>query len=423
MKTPSPWLITLLSRVGVFAPVLALLTLFAQSGGAAIIITSVVETGGDNEATDTITAKWTGQTFPVSIANEPFPGAVVGNNYTVRPWGAVQPAYVDRNHHHTNADPAAMPAYLVGGDYIMSGNDNRENATYLLDVTVSQAARVFLLIDNRLGDTINATPPTFDATHMQWVLDEGWTPVITGLNHLGSPTAPDETGIDEGGNGDIQQYFSIYTKVFPAGSFQLRQADNAGQNMYAAVVQPLSGYETAVRADGPIAYWRFDFGTPTTAENSGSLGAAANGTYMNGAAQGAQAPRSPAFVGFAADNVALQCDGANDFVTALSLMNGRPVFTISGWMRRNGPQPNRTGLWGQNDIVEFGYIDNTSLELWTDNGLHTCAATPCPAPFPDGEWAHIAVVSTGSGPGQTASLYTNGVFSNSREVRSRRPTS
>src|SRR5438034_4245423 len=35
------------------------------------LITWVVETGGDNEATDTITAKWTGQTIPVSIADEP----------------------------------------------------------------------------------------------------------------------------------------------------------------------------------------------------------------------------------------------------------------------------------------------------------------------------------------------------------------
>lgn len=33
----------------------------------AAVFSNVVETGGDNEATDTITAKWTGQNFPVSI--------------------------------------------------------------------------------------------------------------------------------------------------------------------------------------------------------------------------------------------------------------------------------------------------------------------------------------------------------------------
>ena len=38
---------------------------------SAAVIVNVVETGGDNEATDTITAKWTGATFNTTIANEP----------------------------------------------------------------------------------------------------------------------------------------------------------------------------------------------------------------------------------------------------------------------------------------------------------------------------------------------------------------
>jgi hypothetical protein len=406
MKNSSPTLLTRLARAGVFAPVLALLTLFAPNGGAAPIITSIVETGGDNEPTDTITAKWTGQTFPISVAGEPFPGAVIGNNYTVPAWGAVQPAYVDRAHHHTNAAPAPMPTYLLGGEYIMSGNDNRDNATYLLDVTISQPARVYLLIDNRLGDTVNATPPTFDATHMQWVLDQGWTPVITGLNHLGLPAVPDETGIDEGADGTINNYFSIYTRVFPAGTFQLRQADNTGQNMYAAVVTPYApgGYSAAVRADGPIAYWRFNNDTAPTANNLGSLGPTANGTYMNGAASGAEAPRPPAFIGFEAGNTALQLDGVDDFVaSAAGMLNGLPNITMSGWIRRAGNQNNRTGLFGQNDVIEFGYIDNGTMQTWVDN-----FQTPVnvPTPFPDLEWDHVAVVIDGANLRMTT--YTNG---------------
>ena len=43
----------------------------AQAGS---IITNVVEMGGDNEATDTIAAQWTGTTFTVSVDNEPVPG-------------------------------------------------------------------------------------------------------------------------------------------------------------------------------------------------------------------------------------------------------------------------------------------------------------------------------------------------------------
>ncbi len=104
-------------------------------------ITNVVETNGDNEATDTIPAKWTGQTFTVTVADEPFVGAVVGNPYTVGTFGNQAPTYVDRAHRYLNhlgsgatlPPPVdfVIPAYLLGQEYIMSGNDNRDNATSL----------------------------------------------------------------------------------------------------------------------------------------------------------------------------------------------------------------------------------------------------------------------------------------------------
>jgi hypothetical protein len=201
------------------------------------IIVSVVETGGDNEATDTVTAKWTGVTFIGGVANEPVPGLAAGASYTVGLFGNHAPAFVDRNHRYTNAsDTVAIPSYLSEGEYIMSGNDNRDNPGYLLDITLSASAQVYLLIDNRLGDAVNATPPTFDASHMQWVLDEGWVPVQTGLNRGGSTSVPDEVGFDEGADATLNQWFSVYTKSFPGGLMQLRQADNAGQNMYGVVI-------------------------------------------------------------------------------------------------------------------------------------------------------------------------------------------
>src|SRR5262245_58703950 len=98
-------------------------------------------------------------------------------------------------------------------------------------------------------------------------------------------------------------------------------------------------YPSTVLADGPIAYYRFSdtlVGVPAPiAHNSGSLGTSADGLYMNGAAPGAEAPRPPAFIGFEADNMALQLDGVNDFVgTLVSLLNDKPRFTLSGWIRR-----------------------------------------------------------------------------------------
>lgn len=220
---------------------LALGAFLCQSAGATPIITGVVETGGDNEPTDTITAKWTGTTFPISVAGEPVPGAVIGNTYTVGVFGNGAPAFVDRNHRYTNAtNNVTIPAYLVEQEYIMSGNDNRDNASYTLDVTVDRPVDVYMLIDNRLGDPngSNADPPSFGPTKMQWILDEGWVASSTGANRVRDINLPDEVGIDEGADGTINQWYSVYRKSFPAGTFQLKQADNTGQNMYGVVVTP-----------------------------------------------------------------------------------------------------------------------------------------------------------------------------------------
>lgn len=226
---------------------LAVASLFAQGAGAAPLITSVVETGGDNEATDTIVAKWTGATFPISVANEPFPGAAVGGSYVVGTFGNHSPAFVDRNHRYTNASATVViPNYLVGHEYVMAGNDNRDNNgqfvtnLYLLNVTVDRAVDAYMLIDNRLGDpnSANVDPPSFGLTKMQWILDDGWVPSRTGANRTRDIGLPDEIAIDESADGTLNQWYSIYTKSFPAGTFQVKQPDNAGQNMYGLVVAP-----------------------------------------------------------------------------------------------------------------------------------------------------------------------------------------
>lgn len=263
-----------MKRAALFAAMLALSAAFATSATAANI-TNVVETGGDNEATDTITAKWTGVQWPVTVANEPVPGAVVGGNYTTGLFDDLAPAFVDRNHRYAGVSASntlPIPGYLVGNEYIMSGNDNRDNPTYRLDVTIASAATVYMLIDNRLSDTSNANPPTFDATHMQWILDQAWIPTANGLNRAANAAFPDEVAFDEGADGTINQYYSVYAKDFPAGTFSLLQADNAGQNMYGVVVKAGSaGVVGDVNGDQIVDIADFDlirlnFRTGTTPE-------------------------------------------------------------------------------------------------------------------------------------------------------------
>ena len=223
---------------------IASLLVWAATAATVVLgaITNVVETGGLAEPTDTIVAQWSGRTFPVSVANEPIPGATVGQNYTVGLFGHQAPTFVDRNHRYANHDAAAtpptfqIPAYLVGLQYIMAGNDNRDRPTYRLDVTVDTPSTAYMLIDNRLGGN-TADPPTFGPTAMQWILDQNWIATNSGLNRTNNTAVPDEVPIDEGANNDIQNWFSVYKKDFPVGTFTLLQPDNAGQNMYGVIVQ------------------------------------------------------------------------------------------------------------------------------------------------------------------------------------------
>ncbi len=218
--------------------------LWAVPGARALpVITNVAETGGDNEATDTITAKWTGNTWNRTVADEPTAGAV-GTAFTLGTMKEDAPCYVDRNHQYNGATSGLpIPQYLVGGEYIMCGNDNRDNPDYLLEVSLNDSCYVYVLVDNRLQDGNNANPPTF-GPNMQWLIDGGWEPMITGANRAANPTWPDEVGIDEGAGGtgagvSIENFFSVYVKTVPAGSFQLYQADATGLNMYGVVVKPV----------------------------------------------------------------------------------------------------------------------------------------------------------------------------------------
>ncbi len=215
------------------------------------IITSVVETGGDDEPGHTVTAKWTGISWSDHPDGVPVLGIAAGQPYTVGRFEHNAPAMVDRNHRY--ADPASselpIPAYLVGSEYIMCGNDNRDNLDYRLDVTVSVTAQVYLLVDNRLGDDNSADPPLLSPT-MQWVLDDGWEPVTTGANRASDPARPDEVGLDEGADGSLNNWFSVYGKSFLPGTFSLlQQADGVMRIIYGVVVRSAQLQAGITRSD------------------------------------------------------------------------------------------------------------------------------------------------------------------------------
>jgi hypothetical protein len=131
-----------------------------------------------------------------------------------------------------------------------------------------------------------------------------------------------------------------------------------------------------------IGYWSFDDQLASTADLSpgGNAGTVNGATFVVG------------HTGNASD-FALSFNGSsNSVTTGVALLNGLSELTMSGWVQFPSAQGNRTGLFGQNDIMEFGMINSTTLQQWNPaSGAINTAFGPAV-----NDWTHIAVVG---GPG------------------------
>ena len=190
------------------------------------------------------------------------------------PFGEESFAYVNRTHEITSArtDPTTgllttaatgnlvgFPSYLIGLQYVANANDNRSAGTagtfnsYTVTYTVDSPSVAYLLLDNRIdgpnGNVLkaNTTDPIIGGD-LSWVTSDGWSRVNTGIMPNGQA---DYIGIDEGatvatpdlrthhdpgpGQG-LNNFFSIYTKNVPAGTFQTYRDAGNGGNMYVVAV-------------------------------------------------------------------------------------------------------------------------------------------------------------------------------------------
>ncbi len=152
-----------------------------------------------------------------------------------------------------------------------------------------------------------------------------------------------------------------------------------------------------------IGYWPLN----DQGDTSRDLGPGRHHGTINGA---------PAFVPGrtgAAGDLAINFDGVDDSVTTtVPLLNGLPAFTVAGWVKMPVQQPgNRTGLFGQNDLVEFGMINPSTIEFWTAGG----GALQVPVPgnvLPD--WTHLTLMSSNG----TRRIFVNGAVAGTTTITS-----
>lgn len=82
-------------------------------------------------------------------------------------------AYVDRLHEWNSLGDGGLPAFLRGGDYVMTFNDDKIMTEIELAVTVSRPCRLFVILDDRVP-TPDWLARDFVDTQYDVGSDEGW---------------------------------------------------------------------------------------------------------------------------------------------------------------------------------------------------------------------------------------------------------
>ena len=169
-------------------------------------------------------------------------------------------------------------------------------------------------------------------------------------------------------------------------------------------------YADIILSDEPVAFFRFEETTGEIAINSGTSGI--DGNYYEGdelaAGEGGfpttpksgSGPQPPEFLGFDPANRSATFDGPiseNWVDTNNQYLNNLGAFSLEYWVKPEnrdsdpGAFGTRIGIVGQNDAIEYGFINQTTIQIWTPGGgaLNTTYS------FPDGEWHHIATIASG----------------------------
>jgi hypothetical protein len=161
--------------------------------------------------------------------------------------------YADRTHIFQN-----VPEALLGAEYVLMSNDDKDNPNHELHVTIAKAAILYVLLDNRIGTNTGgaATTPNPTAAGMTWFTQMGF--VDTGWN----------IAVDESADGDIDNYFSVFSMPVTPGVIILKAQNDTftggpgSRNMYGvAAALPLMKASKPSPADGepgltlPLFQW------------------------------------------------------------------------------------------------------------------------------------------------------------------------
>lgn len=181
-------------------------------------------------------------------------------------------------------------------------------------------------------------------------------------------------------------------------------------------------YADVILADEPVMFYRFEETSGQVTKNFGTAGTAADGLWMSGGGPDDSAPvdvnpgtgpRPGEFLGFSSDNRSGLFTGQEGLLwvdAQLQLLNNLGAFSLEYWVKPKNRVSDpttfgtRIGIVGQNDAIEYGFIDQNTIQIWTPGGgsLNTTYS------FPDDTWHHVATIADGT----SIKNYFDGVFMN-----------
>ncbi|HCO96150.1 MAG TPA: hypothetical protein DIU00_19785, partial [Phycisphaerales bacterium] len=146
----------------------------------------------------------------------------------------------------------------------------------------------------------------------------------------------------------------------------------------------LTGTISAIDISDPalVGYWSLDEGSGTTTTDLSV-------NDYNGTLNGGASWTDGIYGG------ALHFNGNDAFVeTGQSILNGLEGFTLAGWVSANNVNV-YSSLFGQNDLVEFGFIGGSELGTWLLGNNWVLVSASYPFDYPS--WHHVALTGDASG--------------------------
>ena len=156
------------------------------------------------------------------------------------------------------ATTGVFPAYLVGHHYLSLLQEVRQYTNYCCTVTVKGPVTFYLLVDNRVndfGELSSLDDPTFGPPDTEWIPQDGWQRVNTGISpKVGGTNRADYVRIFEGGigTGAVDQFYAIYSKTLTNGGAINLRTQFAGNIFCLVIATNMSSTTVKTPAQTPV---------------------------------------------------------------------------------------------------------------------------------------------------------------------------